>query len=381
MIPSNPDPISSESASTRPFFTIAASCCNVAPYLRECLDSLLSQPFENWECVVWAEESTDGTECILREYANTDPRFRIYAGPRSGGVSVSRNKGIQLARGEYILFLDGDDYLSPGCLRRIHDAIAATPGADIYPCALREFDNASGQALQTHDNFASAPTSGMTGPEATLAQNSFWPNPMLPSSVFLRTFLLKNALECIQGIRSEDMEFFPRALYLARCVVPLHELHYQYRFRDGSICGQSRTASPDFLYDDRAVVYRSLLAFFGRVSSAPDFSPRIGAYWARSWIATQIAFQWFSPSLFRKVPRARRVAALKKLFADGFDAFDRLLQYGDTRTRMVGRWIAVFVQRPRLRWLVELLFIVQVSLHGLKNRWPGHVTGKGVRRK
>ncbi len=363
-----------------PFFTVAASCCNVAPYVRECLDSLVSQPFADWECVVWAEESTDGTEDILHEYAARDPRFRIHAGPRSGGVSASRNKGIELARGEYILFLDGDDYLSPGCLRRLHDAIAASPGADIYPCAIREFDHDSGDTLQTCDSFKRVPSVRMTGPEAILRQTpNWWPSPMLPLYVFRRAFLQEHGLRCLPGIRSEDLEFFPRALYLARSVLPLHECHYQYRFRTGSICGQARTASPDFLYDDRAAVYRSLLAFFARVSARPDFDPRVGACWARAWIATQIAFQWFHPPFFREIPRARRADTLQKLFADGFDAFDRLRRYGDVRTRIVGRWIRMFVRHPRLRGLAEWLFRGQVALHGLKERLRGRGQPKGTR--
>ena len=177
------------------------------------------------------------------------------------------------------------------------------------------------------------------------------------------------------------MEFFPRALYLARCILPLHECHYQYRFRTESICGQARTASPDFLYDDRAIVYRSLLAFFARVSAEPGFDPRIGACWARAWIATQIAYQWFFPPYFREVSRARRTDTLQKLFADGFASFERLRRFGDARTRIVGRWIEMFVRHPRLRGIVECLFTLQVALHGLKERLSGHGTRQGERRK
>ena len=370
-----------EDTACPPFFTVAASCCNVAPYVRECLDSLVSQLFEDWECVVWAEESTDGTEAILREYAARDPRFSIHTGPRSGGVSASRNKGIEFARGEYILFLDGDDYLSPGCLRRIHDAIAAAPGADIYPCALREFDHDSGETLQTCDTFKALPSTGIPGREAILRLNSSWPNPMLQLSVFRRAFLVEHGLECIPGIRSEDMEFFPRALYFARCVHPLPECHYQYRSRSDSICGQAKNSPPDALYDDRAVVYRFLLAFFARVSEDPGFDPRIGTCWARAWIATQIAYQWFFPPYFREVSRARRTDTLKKLFADGFDSFDRLCRFGDARTRIVGRWIEMFVRHPRLRGIVECLFTLQVAFHDLKERLSGHGTRQGERQK
>ena len=58
-----------------PFFSIIVPCCDVAPYLRECLDSVVKQPFSDWECLLGVEESKDDTEEIVREYAAKDPRF------------------------------------------------------------------------------------------------------------------------------------------------------------------------------------------------------------------------------------------------------------------------------------------------------------------
>ena len=119
-----------------PFFSLAVACCDIEPYLGQCLDSILSQPFPDWECILWVEESRDATLDIARAFGARDSRFRVFSGPRTGSCSVSRNKGIELARGEYLLFLDGDDTLAPGALRRIRDRIAARPGADLYPGSL-----------------------------------------------------------------------------------------------------------------------------------------------------------------------------------------------------------------------------------------------------
>ena len=81
-----------------PFFTIIVSCCDVAPYLRECLYSVANQPFKDWECLLGVEESKDDTEKIAREYAAKDPRFKVFTGPRSGSCSVSRNTGVDMAQ-------------------------------------------------------------------------------------------------------------------------------------------------------------------------------------------------------------------------------------------------------------------------------------------
>ena len=104
-----------------PFFSIIVPCCDVEPYVRECLDSVLNQPFTNWECLIGVETSKDRTEEIVREYEAKDTRFRVFTGPRSGSCSASRNTGIDMATGEYIIFLDGDDTIVEGSLQRLHD--------------------------------------------------------------------------------------------------------------------------------------------------------------------------------------------------------------------------------------------------------------------
>ena len=94
----------------KPFFSIIIPCCDVEPYVRECFDSVLNQPFADWEIIVGVETSAD------------------------------RNKGVKTALGEYVIFLDGDDTIAEGSLQRLHDKIAARPGADLYPCAIRVND-------------------------------------------------------------------------------------------------------------------------------------------------------------------------------------------------------------------------------------------------
>ena len=124
----------------KPFFSIIVPCCNVAKYLRECLDSIVGQSFRDWECIIGVETSDDGTEEIVRGYEARDGRIRVFSGPRSGGCSATRNKGFAAAAGEYVICVDGDDSIAEGSLQCIHDAIAERPGADLYPCAIRVYN-------------------------------------------------------------------------------------------------------------------------------------------------------------------------------------------------------------------------------------------------
>ena len=84
-----------------PFFSIIIPVYNVAPYLRECLDSVIAQTFTDWEAICVDDGSTDGSGAILDEYAARDERFK----------SVARNAAIELMHGDWFLFVDADDVI------------------------------------------------------------------------------------------------------------------------------------------------------------------------------------------------------------------------------------------------------------------------------
>ena len=92
-------------------FSIVIPVYNVAPYLRECLDSLLAQTCADWEAVCVDDGSTDSSGAILDEYAANDSRF-VVVHQENRGVSAARNKGLDIAKGEWLVFLDGDDAAS-----------------------------------------------------------------------------------------------------------------------------------------------------------------------------------------------------------------------------------------------------------------------------
>lgn len=97
------------------FFSIIIPVYNVAPYLRECLDSVLSQTFTDWEAICVDDGSTDGSGAVLDEYASRDSRIKVVH-KANEGVSVARNKGIEICSGEYFMFVDSDDSISSDAL-------------------------------------------------------------------------------------------------------------------------------------------------------------------------------------------------------------------------------------------------------------------------
>lgn len=93
-----------------PFFSIIIPVYNVAPYLRECLDSVLAQKFTEWEAICVDDGSTDGSNLILGEYAAKDSRIVVMR-QANLGVVVARKIGLVSSRGKWILFLDADDWI------------------------------------------------------------------------------------------------------------------------------------------------------------------------------------------------------------------------------------------------------------------------------
>ena len=356
---------------SKSFFSIIVPCCDVEPYVRECLDSVLSQPFTDWECLVGVETSKDRTEEIVREYAAKDSRFKVFTGPRSGSCSASRNTGIDMATGEYVIFLDGDDTIAEGSLQRLHDKIAERPGADIYPCAMPVADEVHGGELPLRDNYPADFSGELTGPEATLKIYSLHrePCPMLQLSVFRREHLVANGLKCLHGMKRQDSEFAPRALYLARRVIPIHEPFYLYRVRTGSVSTLAKRA--DYFLKDYAAILKSLLAFHARVSAEPGFDRRISAYWARHWL-TWIFFYWFSPRAIRNAARADRVETLQRMFADGFVDFDVLVRAATLPRRVACRFVKLAARHPGLAGLADAFFrFVYHPLVGIRDGLRG----------
>lgn len=102
--------------------TIIIPVYNAEDYLSRCLDSILDQDMTSYEVILVDDGSTDSSSLICDRYSATDPRFRTIHKP-NGGVSSARNAGLNLAKGEYVMFVDSDDALAPDALQTLTSSI------------------------------------------------------------------------------------------------------------------------------------------------------------------------------------------------------------------------------------------------------------------
>jgi len=118
---------------------------NIAPHLRQCLDSVITQTLEDIEIICVDDGSTDESPAILSQYTEEDSRIQVVT-QKNAGPGAARNAGISRATGEYLIFLDSDDWFEPDLLERMAEKAQQTQ-ADVVVCRAVSFDSETGKEL------------------------------------------------------------------------------------------------------------------------------------------------------------------------------------------------------------------------------------------
>lgn len=205
---------------------------NVEKYIKECIDSLLKIPLDDMEIIVVNDGTKDKSIELLSSY--TDYRIKIVHRV-NGGLSAARNTGLDNARGEYILFIDSDDFIinQEAIINMIN--IAEENKCDvIIGNGYRYLE--SGEKLpirRPKQIFNKEIYTGKEYLEKILFYNSFvqvvWVN------LYRHDFLKNKKLKFKEGIYHEDLQFTPRMLLKADTIGISKEYFYMYRQREGSI--------------------------------------------------------------------------------------------------------------------------------------------------
>jgi len=240
-----------------PFFSIIIPVYNVGPYLRECLDSVFSQQFRDFEVCIVDDGSTDDSGRICDEYKtryNSSVAVKLVH-QSNHGVSVARNRALDMAEGEYIWFVDSDDYVEPEALGYIASVIADSGcdtlffGTDLKPTKVPvEYD------LYEKKKF--------------LKEHICYCNPLM---IFKRGIIEENHLRFTVGMKmGEDLEF--QYKYLIHCALPcaIPYNFYHIRLREGSASRNGQN-SMEVNFIDCRIFLRNFAEYLRRMDGC-DYS-------------------------------------------------------------------------------------------------------------
>ncbi len=112
-----------------PYFSIVMPAYGVEKYIDRAIQSIQNQTFGNWEILVVDDCTKDGSGRIAEKYASEDSRIQVIRHEVNRGLSAARNTGTRAARGEYIWFMDPDDYVDHTLLAQVYASIGKNPSA------------------------------------------------------------------------------------------------------------------------------------------------------------------------------------------------------------------------------------------------------------
>ena len=245
-----------------PEFSIVVPIYNVEGYLKKCLDSILNQTFVDYEIILVNDGSTDQSLSIIKEYMSKYPDIKLI-NQENKGLSEARNSGLKEARGNYVLFVDSDDFIDKDLLLNLNESIINNP--DLVRFQLRvvsdktiDINEESFDSLNGHDAFKK------------IIKYRFVENAW--AYLYSRKYLIDNGFLFKPNMYHEDYGLIPLAIIKASKVNSISYIGYNYVQRSNSIMSDSNYMKTrkkafdvlsqylDIVNKDSDPYYRSFLA-------------------------------------------------------------------------------------------------------------------------
>jgi glycosyltransferase involved in cell wall biosynthesis len=224
--------------------SVIVPCYNQEDYIDECLESVYNQTYTHWECIIINDGSTDESEKIIKKWVALDSRF-IYHKQNNVGLSSTRNKGLEIAKGKYIQFLDGDDTLS---LQKFEKQIQLfTDTIDIIICDYFPVDNDTGSFRK--DRYLTPFPDVLNYKKDVVTR---WEkNLSIPCHcVLFKSSLIYTKPHIFFDItlpNHEDWLFWVQLFYKSKQITFSHEAYAHYRIRKDSMCTDVNAMNQGFV--------------------------------------------------------------------------------------------------------------------------------------
>lgn len=232
---------------TKPMVSIIIPVYNVEKYLNQCVDSIISQDYENKEIILVDDGSTDSSGTICDEYSNKFDYIKTIH-KSNGGLSDARNTGIDNANGDYILFVDSDDYIEQKSLDKIMKIASENECDVVFLEAQKVFTD--GKKLPLGDGITTDGVIGKTRNEVLKFIASCPKYPASACTKLIKKSLLDNPeLKFKKGVFSEDIDWTISLLLSCRNFGCCPDMYYNYRQnREGSITNTNASKRLKDLY-------------------------------------------------------------------------------------------------------------------------------------
>ncbi len=203
---------------------------NTEKYLRRCFDSVIAQDYKNLEIVIINDGSEDNSEQIINEYKNKYPELISYYKKENSGVADTRNFGIEKAQGDYIMFLDSDDYIDKALLKTLEEYV--NKNIDLIKFKLQRV-NEEGKTLEIVSGATFEKTTGEDGFNKLYSTDVLLDSPCV--YLIKKELFVKNSLKFTVGTEHEDFGLVPFIIVLAQTMVSVNFYGYYYVQSDNSI--------------------------------------------------------------------------------------------------------------------------------------------------
>lgn len=243
-------------------FSVIVPVYNVEDYLETCISSVIAQSCQDYELILVDDGSTDSSGAMCDRFSKQYSCRVIHQ--KNGGLGAARNAGIEAARGDYLLFLDSDDFISPDTLQELSSEMDQVP-ADIYTFGFVTSDGTRDIAPFVDNLPYHQPLTLRSHPELLLAL------PNACCRVIRRTLFLSSDIRFPSRVWYEDIRTTPKLTALAQTIDVLPNTWYHYVQRDGSITRNSNLARNREIID----AFEDLLGWYRTQGLFDQYRPQL----------------------------------------------------------------------------------------------------------
>ncbi|MBO2527795.1 MAG: hypothetical protein CW335_06445 [Clostridiales bacterium] len=320
-----------------PAFSLIVPIYKIEDYLPKCIDSVLAQTCQDFELLLVDDGSPDGCGAICDDYAQRYPeKIRAIHQP-NGGAGAARNHGIELSAGDYLLFIDGDDYLSDNFLADLKKTIDATP-ADLilYGAEVEKNGKKVGELHELVDQGKLLTVKNE--PDLFFGVMAPW------NRAYRRSLFTEHDITFATKVWYEDIRVVTKILAVAETAIRLPQCYYHYLQREGSAMNNKnseRNIEIIYAYDDILNWYQSN-GFYEKYRDALEFQA-IQHIWLAATVRVLLIDRKhhliadFRAYMEKNFPRFRENRYLSKLDGNKRLIFKLLLKKRYRTVRMIFR--------------------------------------------